>query len=127
MYKPTAARLIHAMRKDYDQYYASLAASQAPSAHDTPALTNFSEFGEEDEDIKPSIEHLNSLSDYRKRSRSAEDVGSPGPVKTPKINGMSTPNGFATQEIDAAPYTIAGEGVKAELMEDPMVMGMSLS
>ena len=34
-----------------------------------------SDFGEEEEDVKPSIEYLNSLNEYRKRSRSTEDVG----------------------------------------------------
>lgn len=56
----------------YDQYYASLAASSQP----TPVLeTGGSDFGEEEEDVKPSIEYLNSLNEYRKRSRSTEDVG----------------------------------------------------
>jgi transcription initiation factor TFIIE subunit alpha len=56
----------------YDQYYASLAASSQP----TPVLeTGGSDFGEEEEDVKPSIEYLNSLNEYRKRSRSMEDVG----------------------------------------------------
>lgn len=56
----------------YDQYYASLAASSQP----TPILENGgSDFGEEEEDVKPSIEYLNSLNEYRKRSRSTEDVG----------------------------------------------------
>ena len=56
----------------YDQYYASLAASSQP----TPVLeTGGSDFGEDEEDVKPSIEYLNSLNEYRKRSRSTEDVG----------------------------------------------------
>jgi len=37
--------------------------------------TGGSDFGEEEEDVKPSIEYLNSLNEYRKRSRSTEDVG----------------------------------------------------
>lgn len=58
----------------YDQYYASLTASYQP----TPTLeTGGSDFGEEEEDVKPSIEYLNSLNEYRKRSRSTEDVGFP--------------------------------------------------
>ena len=89
-------------------------------------MTNFSEFGDEEEDVKPSIEQLNSLSEYRKRSRSVEDVGSPGPVKTPKINGMTTPNGFVSQEIAAAPETVVEEEVNPGLAEDPLVMGTSL-
>ncbi|KAJ3006549.1 hypothetical protein NUW54_g3898 [Trametes sanguinea] len=64
----------------YDQYYASLAASAAPSAHPTPRM---SELGEEEEDVKPSVEYLDSLNEYRKRSRSQDDVGTGG--STPKI------------------------------------------
>ena len=67
----------HAMLRscaDYDQYYASLAASEAPSTLPTPGL---GEFGEE-EDVKPNLEYLDSLNEYRKRSRSREDVGTGG-------------------------------------------------
>lgn len=72
----------HAMLRscaDYDQYYASLAASEAPSTLPTPGL---GEFGEE-EDVKPNLEYLDSLNEYRKRSRSREDVGTGG--STPKL------------------------------------------
>ncbi|KDQ50382.1 hypothetical protein JAAARDRAFT_164904 [Jaapia argillacea MUCL 33604] len=58
----------------YDQYYASLAASSAPSTQDTPNGLAFndgrSDFGDEEEDVKPSVEYLDSLNEYRKRSRS---------------------------------------------------------
>ncbi|KAI0667287.1 TFIIE alpha subunit-domain-containing protein [Trametes maxima] len=63
----------------YDQYYASLAASEDPTSQ---AITRMSEFGEE-EDVKPSVEYLDSLNEYRKRSRSREDVGTGG--STPKL------------------------------------------
>ncbi|KII87796.1 hypothetical protein PLICRDRAFT_42295 [Plicaturopsis crispa FD-325 SS-3] len=65
----------------YDQYYASLAASSSASTLDTPTGLDapggddFGDFPQDDEDQKPSIEYLDSLNDYRKRSRSAEDVG----------------------------------------------------
>jgi len=66
----------------YDQYYASLAASSQP----TPVLeTGGSDFGEEEEDVKPSIEYLNSLNEYRKRSRSTEDIGFPSSNSGKKI------------------------------------------
>jgi len=66
----------------YDQYYASLAASSQP----TPILeTGGSDFGEEEEDVKPSIEYLNSLNEYRKRSRSTEDVGFPSSNSGKKV------------------------------------------
>ena len=66
----------------YDQYYASLAASSQP----TPILeTGGSDFGEDEEDVKPSIEYLNSLNEYRKRSRSTEDVGLPSSNSGKKV------------------------------------------
>ncbi|TFK26129.1 hypothetical protein FA15DRAFT_667806 [Coprinopsis marcescibilis] len=74
----------------YDNYYANLVAatststSASPSIVATPNINMSSEFGEDDEDRKPSIEYLDSLSDHRKRSRSLEDVGSGG-SKTPKM------------------------------------------
>ncbi len=114
--------LIFLILQDYDHYYASLAASAAPSAHDTPALTNFNEFGEEDEDVKPSMEYLNSLGDYRKRSRSMEDIGDAGPAKTPKLNGQSTPNGYASLEPETPSMSL--EEVPQEPLDDPTIYGL---
>ncbi|KAF9010136.1 TFIIE alpha subunit-domain-containing protein [Cyathus striatus] len=78
----------------YDQYYASLAASAQGSAQATPTALSApgsSDFSgtplpdEEEEDKKPNVEYLDSLNDYRKRSRSQEDVGVNGPSKLPKV------------------------------------------
>ncbi|KXN91567.1 Transcription initiation factor IIE subunit alpha [Leucoagaricus sp. SymC.cos] len=98
----------------YDQYYASLAASTTVSAMPTPTPARSSESGdygytidvEDEEDRKPTIEYLDSLNDYRKRSRSKEDVdgstsggnGSRKLVKTDSemsVNGHLTVNGYA--------------------------------
>jgi len=69
----------------YDQYYASLAAS----SQQTPVLDHSgSDFGEEEEDVKPSIEYLNSLNEYRKRSRSTDDVGIPVSSSGKKVARM---------------------------------------
>ncbi|KAI0353960.1 hypothetical protein OH77DRAFT_1406320 [Trametes cingulata] len=88
----------------YDQYYASLAASAAPSGEPTPGM---SEFGEEEEDVKPSVEYLDSLNEYRKRSRSRDDIGTGG--STPKIPRI---DGFAdAAETETAVYT---NGIEAE-------------
>lgn len=54
---------------DYDQYYASLAASAAPS---TPS-GEFSVLGDFEEDKKPNIEYLDALNEHNKRSRSVEN------------------------------------------------------
>lgn len=109
----------------YDQYYASLAASNAPSAQDTPALTSLGEFGEEEEDVKPNVEYLDSLNEYRKRSRSLEDNGlERGPSKTPKLNGHSPTNGFAPPvpepELEA-PAIPPEEPAPEEPLDDPLV------
>ncbi|KAF6764118.1 transcription initiation factor TFIIE alpha subunit [Ephemerocybe angulata] len=76
----------------YDQYYATLAAASTSSSTPvsslpTPSAFGMSEYGyenDEEEDKKPSIKYLESLSEYRKRSRSIDDVGTGGP-KTPKL------------------------------------------
>jgi len=57
----------------YDQYYASLAASTVPSTQHTPP-GEFSAMGDFEEDSKPSIEYLDSLNEYNKRSRSVEEA-----------------------------------------------------
>ncbi|CAL1699012.1 unnamed protein product [Somion occarium] len=113
----------------YDQYYASLEASAAPSAQVTPLTGDLgSDFGEEEEDIKPNIEYLDSLNEYRKRSRSAEDIGAGGPVKTPRMNGEHAPSPLsyangplhieASVEFEADVTTMEAKG---EPLEDPMV------
>jgi transcription initiation factor TFIIE subunit alpha len=57
---------------DYDQYYASLAASAAPSTQHTPS-GEFSVLDDFEEDRKPNIEYLDSLNEHNKRSRSIEN------------------------------------------------------
>lgn len=107
------------MDLDYEQYYASLAASVAPSTQDTPAMADLgSDFGDE-EDVKPSIEYLDSLNEYRKRSRSREDDGAGSTSKLPKINGHAEPNGFLAADIPL------DNGMGGEPIDDPLVYGMS--
>lgn len=60
---------------DYDQYYASLAASNAASAQATPSAFTNEELGEDDHS-NPSVQYLDSLNEYQKRSRSVQDDGS---------------------------------------------------
>ncbi|THV04702.1 hypothetical protein K435DRAFT_826772 [Dendrothele bispora CBS 962.96] len=99
----------------YDQYYASLAASAAASAQATPSglsapgSSDFDEFGEE-EDRKPSIEYLNSLNDYRKRSRSQEDEGSAGRNKIVK-----------TEETNENGHVLNGSSSDGKLLNEPEV------
>ncbi|KAH7913129.1 TFIIE alpha subunit-domain-containing protein [Hygrophoropsis aurantiaca] len=67
----------------FEQYYASLAASNAASAQATPSGLG----SEDEEDQKPSVQYLDSLNDYRKRSRSREDEG----VAAKKLLRTDTP------------------------------------
>ena len=104
---------------DYDQYYASLAASAAPSGLATPRL---SDFGEEEEDVKPNVEYLDSLNENRKRSRSREDVG----------NGSASPKQRRTSPPEAVPSIVNGVELDSSTLapaadDDPMVYGESLS
>ncbi|KAK7685566.1 hypothetical protein QCA50_011433 [Cerrena zonata] len=110
----------------YDQYYASLAASAAPSAQATPAVPDLgSDFGDEEEDVKPSVEYLDSLNDYRKRSRSREDVGmGGGPVKTPRMNGHEPSPLSYTNGVDVpaeAEILVNGMTVEDVPADDPIV------
>ena len=59
---------------DYEQYYASLAASNAASTQATPSGLG-SEDLEEEEESKHAFQRLETLDGYRKRSRSQEDEG----------------------------------------------------
>ena len=139
----------------YEKYYASLAASNGlatpASTSATPSIRIPSEHSydnEEEEDRKPSIKYLESLTEYRKRSRPVDDVGSGGP-RTPKLaktdsdqsiaNGSNTyangafngSNGFLTP---ALPASAAMEETTAEpeppepapTGPDPMVLGTYL-
>ncbi|PFH49896.1 hypothetical protein AMATHDRAFT_62164 [Amanita thiersii Skay4041] len=102
----------------YDQYYASLAASTNVSAQATPSAISApasSEFGDlnnsEEEDQKPSVEYLDSLNDYRKRSRSREDVGVKE-TKLPKLEEEKA-NGFAPETAH-----VNGVGQDEEMADD---------
>ncbi|KAH8082851.1 TFIIE alpha subunit-domain-containing protein [Cristinia sonorae] len=107
----------------FEQYYASLAASAAPSTQDTPAVPDLgSEFGEE-EDVKPSVEYLDSLNAFRKRSRSTEDVGfGGGQSKIPRTaNGTPETNGAPLgPDVEMSHAEVAVE-VTAPAGDDPLV------
>lgn len=88
----------------YDQYYASLAVSRAPSSPNTPPSQEVvGAFGAGD-DTKPSVDYLDSLNQYRKRSRSVEDVGfGNGSTKLPKLNGGT--NGIHLESLNGTSVT----------------------
>lgn len=107
-------------RVDYDQYYASLAVSTAPHGQLTP------EYGGEEEDVKPNLEYLDSLNEYRKRSRSREDVGTGG--STPKMprtdEHMETQSVVAPQDVGVYTNGVGGDSTGSG--DDPIVYGTSL-
>lgn len=119
---------------DYDRYYASLAASSAaasaqatPSGLSIPGSSDFDDIAfEEEEDRKPTVEYLDSLNDYRKRSRSREDEGS-AKTKVAKLsaglNGYDySPEGGIIQAEENA--VMVNDVVPPPSNDDPVVYGM---
>lgn len=83
---------------------------------------------DDEEDRKPNVEYLDSLNDYRKRSRSRDDIG----TSTPKLAKLND-NGFEATKINGnghipvsttklAPPAIVLEGGS---LGDPTVFGLS--
>ncbi|KAI0724337.1 TFIIE alpha subunit-domain-containing protein [Cerioporus squamosus] len=98
----------------YDQYYASLAASAQP----TPGLSEFAV--EEDEDVKPNVEYLDSLNEYRKRSRSRDDIGTGS--STPKMPRTEEHMGIQVEAaVPEAEVHVNGVNGDASAEDDPMV------
>ncbi|TFY82463.1 hypothetical protein EWM64_g1548 [Hericium alpestre] len=110
----------------YDQYYASLAASAAPSAQHTPS-GDFA-YGAEDfeEERKPNIEYLDTLNEYRKRSRSHEEEGYVE-RKIAKMDGIEGAIGATEAFVPGESVSVAFESnrVTASVTpaaEDPMIL-----
>ncbi|KAJ7171666.1 TFIIE alpha subunit-domain-containing protein [Mycena crocata] len=110
----------------WDSYYASLESS----AQVTPTLSapGSSDFGDlnvdEEEDIKPSVEYLDSLNEYRKRSRSHEN-GADTANKLPKTEdiggfGLGGTNGAPSAEV-IPDVPMPEEPQAEEPREDPIV------
>ncbi|KAG5652366.1 hypothetical protein H0H81_005228 [Sphagnurus paluster] len=109
----------------YEQYYASLAASSAvTSALATPSnlsLPGSSDFGDlvhdEDVDQKPNVEYLDSLNEYRKRSRSRDNEGIAGKAKVAKVDyGPGSSGAGITVTADQ-------ESMNVELQPEPLPAG----
>lgn len=86
----------------------------------TPALSTFGDLGEEEDDVKPSMEYLNSLNDYRKRSRSAEEPGR-AMSKTPKLNGYDSPHAALPPEVQIPVEQV--DEAAMDTADDPVVYG----
>jgi transcription initiation factor TFIIE subunit alpha len=103
-----------------------VSARATPSAS-APASSEYGDLNnDEEEEQKPSVEYLDSLNDYRKRSRSRENEGvkrtKQAKLEDEHVNGFAPgpvqPNGFT----DARP--VADEELSpAPLMDDPIVYG----
>ena len=112
----------------YEQYYASLAASTVASAVNTPSgvgVSDGDDLGEDlEEDRKPSVEYLNSLNDYRKRSRSAEDIGG-AKAKIAKVEENGHPNGAPVNGRHLADVATENRTEVAPVLaeDDPIVYG----
>jgi len=108
----------------YDQYYASLAASAAPSTQHTPPSGEFSVLGDFEEDRKPNIEYLDSLNDHNKRSRSVEDEGD-AERKQARVGLLADGWGQGQENGDLLPMNgVEGTGVDAgdlSAEDDPIV------
>ena len=91
----------------------------------TPAVPTLGDdFGDEDEDVKPSLEYLDSLNEHNKRSRSHEDVdGGLGPVKTPRLNGYESVHETSPAETPAA--VPQEEEVAMAPADEPIIYGAS--
>ncbi|KAK2461270.1 hypothetical protein APHAL10511_006797 [Amanita phalloides] len=106
----------------YDQYYASLAASTNVSAQVTPSASvpASSEYGDlnndDEEEQKPSVEYLDSLNDYRKRSRSREDEG----VKRTKLPKLEDEHVNGIVPVSGHPNGSA-ELIPTDALDDPTV------
>ncbi|KAI0754207.1 TFIIE alpha subunit-domain-containing protein [Daedaleopsis nitida] len=103
----------------YDQYYASLAASSAPSGQASPGANGFTE---DEEDVKPDLQYLDSLNEFRKRSRSRDDVGTGGSTpKIPRTNGdVEAQTGTPAPETDVYMNVVNGTA-DASAGDDPVV------
>lgn len=114
--------LLTVARVDYDQYYASLASQS------TPGSAPIDDFGEEEEeDVKPSVEYLNSLNDYRKRVRSEDEDASERASKLVKTEADPTPavNAFGELEVEDEMEGVQFGGAGAA--DDPVVYGAPAS
>jgi len=91
-----------------------LAASNAVSSQNTPSGLGSEDFEEEEQ--KPSVQYLDSLNDYRKRSRSRDDEGATMTklpkmdVPEPVVNGLLSVNvDVGTGENGANDTPVLGE------------------
>lgn len=106
-------------RVDYEQYYASLAASNAASAQATPSGLGSEEVDSEEEQ-KRSSQYSEALNGYRKRSRSQDDEGT-ALKKTVKLE-VEPPdrNGLDHQEAEngrgADGPLVSGTGYELDLV-----------
>ncbi|KAF7321870.1 HTH TFE/IIEalpha-type domain-containing protein [Mycena kentingensis (nom. inval.)] len=118
--------VISAESQYYDQYYASLEHSaQATPTLSAPGSSDFDDPNDE-EDIKPNVEYLDSLNEYRKRSRSHEAAETANKVPkleadAPVLNGNGLANGIAATNGVVPMETDTPAAAEEQPKEDPIV------
>jgi transcription initiation factor TFIIE subunit alpha len=118
---------------------AAVPTQPTPTTQSALGSSDSGDFGyDEEEDRKPSVQYLDSLNAYRKRSRSHEDVGSTAKIKQVKIdvtegmygigngvgvviNGYTPENGI---EVEQDAVKVGDAVLLPE--DDPMVYGTLL-
>lgn len=116
-----------------------MSAQPTPTAQSALGSSDSGDFGyDEEEDRKPSVQYLDSLNAYRKRSRSHEDVGSTTKIKQVKVdategvygigNGLGIViNGYTPENgIEVEQDAVMVEDVALLPEDDPMVSGTPL-
>ena len=109
-----------------------MSAQPTPTAQSVLGSSDSGDFGyDEEEDRKPSVQYLDSLNAYRKRSRSHEDVGSVAKIKQVKIDATEgiygTGNGVGvvingyTPEFEQDAVMVGDVALLPE--DDPMLYG----
>jgi hypothetical protein len=97
---------------DYDDYYASLAAgTQSRSTPTSGVPDDYSR--DEEVDVKPNVQLLDSLGDYRKRARSPSTHEDEPPAKKFSQDSGPAPTATPTGELEVA----------QESEDDPTVYG----
>ncbi|KAJ7785267.1 TFIIE alpha subunit-domain-containing protein [Mycena maculata] len=103
----------------WDQYYAGLEtpAASAPGSSDLGGRGD--DFGADDdeEDVKPSVEYLDSLNEYRKRARSNE--GAVAANKLPKVEDAANGFGGASGHVNGFAPPADAPMPEAEMIEEP--------
>ncbi|KAJ7193502.1 TFIIE alpha subunit-domain-containing protein [Mycena pura] len=111
----------------WDQYYASLenSAQATPTGLSAPGSSDFGDVGaDEEDDIKPNVEYLDSLNEYRKRSRSndvADTMSKVPKIEAEAVNGFGSATGHLNGAAQGEVVADVPMDEAVEPREDPIV------